>query len=355
MTPVADVCILATTTIREAMVGMDRTGKGIALVVDSERRFIATITDGDIRRAIILELDLDIEVGTLLENQAIFQNPTPVTAPVGASEDDLLRLMNENLVRHLPIIDENRRVTDLIVLRDLVTKPEPSLRAVVMAGGYGNRLRPLTDHLPKPMLPVGDRPLMELIINQLRESGFKKVQVTTHYMGETIRRHFGDGTSHGVHISYIGEDEPMGTAGALCALEDHKEPILVINGDILTTVDFRTMLNFHYDHSADMTVAVKQQEIQIPYGVVETNGVDIMAISEKPVLRHFVNAGIYILSPGVCSLIPEGCRYDIPDLITLLIAQRYRVISFPVHEYWQDIGRLEDYERALAHLAKGEV
>jgi len=196
---------------------------------------------------------------------------------------------------------------------------------------------------------------MELIIDQLREAGFQRVAVTTHYKGNVIRKHFGDGKCHGVQINYIGEDEPLGTAGALCSLEVSNEPVLVVNGDILTTVDFRAMLDFHYDHAADMTVAVKQQELQITYGVVETDGVNITRISEKPVLRHFVSAGIYLLTQQVCSLIPQGRRYDIPDLITRLIAERYRVISFPVREYWQDIGRIEDYEQALADFQKGEI
>lgn len=349
------LCILPTRLIRDAMACIDQNAKGIALVVDERRRLVGTVTDGDLRRAMLASLDLNLAVGDLVRNRDCCPNHSPITALAGTSESELLALMNRDQLRHIPLLDEQGRVVDLVTLNDLVQDLDLPAKAVVMAGGYGNRLRPLTERVPKPMLLVGDRPLMELIIDQLREVGFRHVLVTTHYKAEVIEKHFGDGKDHGVEIKYLGEDEPMGTAGALCSLEGSDRPILVVNGDILTTVDFRAMLNFHHEHGADMTVAVKQQETRIPYGVVDTAGVDVIGISEKPVLRHFVNAGIYLLSPEVCSLIPEGRRYDITDLITHLIAQRYRVISFPVREYWQDIGRLEDYERALADFQKGDI
>ncbi len=349
------LCISPTNSIREAAVCIDRTGMGIALVVDNGRRLIGTVSDGDIRRAIIDDADLDLPVTAVLENRSWSPYPAPVTAPVGTAESELLRLMDSDLLRQIPLLDEEGRVADLVMFRDLVRERGLPLNAVVMAGGYGNRLRPLTEELPKPMLPVGDRPLLELIIDQLRDSGIRRLHVTTHYKGELIKKHFGDGSDRGVHIRYLGEDEPLGTAGALCRLESSKDPLLVINGDILTNVDFRAMAEFHADHAADMTVAVKQHEIEVPYGVVETDGVDIIGISEKPTVRQFVNAGIYLINPVICGLIPQGRRYDIPELIRRLIEERYRVVSFPVREYWQDIGQLEDYQRALADYENGEI
>ncbi|MGB6064901.1 MAG: nucleotidyltransferase family protein [Desulfomonilaceae bacterium] len=351
----SDLCIAPSASIREAMACIDRNGKEIVLIADSQGRLVGTVTDGDIRRAILAAFDLDSPVKDLLGNRACKPSPKPVTALEGTSDAELLRLMKKDFLRHIPLLDDQQRLVDLVLLRDLVQGVESPLKAVVMAGGYGIRLRPLTEDVPKPMLPVGDKPLLERIIGQLRESGIRSVHVATHYKKEIIEQYFGDGRSYGVQMNYVGEGEPLGTAGALCHLADCQEPLLVINGDVLTSVDFRAMMNFHEDHSAHMTIAVKQYNIEVPYGVIETNGVEITGISEKPVISQFVNAGIYLLSPGVCSLIPEGQRYDIPDLVRRLLQENYRVVSFPVREYWQDIGKLEDYERALSDYAKGAV
>src|ERR1044072_3325114 len=171
------------------------------------------------------------------------------------------------------------------------------MRAVIMAGGYGTRLLPLTDQIPKPMLPVGDRPLLEIIVDQLKEAGIRQVNVATHYKSEAISDHFKNGEDFGVDIRYVKEDQPLGTAGALSLLEESDEPLLVINGDILTRVDFHAMLNFHREHAADLTVAVRQYEFRVPYGVIDTDGVAVTGISEKPMVRQFINAGIYLLNP----------------------------------------------------------
>jgi dTDP-glucose pyrophosphorylase/CBS domain-containing protein len=349
------LCILPTASIREAMACIDSNSKEIALVVDQQGYLLGTVTDGDIRRAILAAFDLDSQVNDLLQNRTCKPNPKPVTALIGTSETELLQAMKKDFLRHIPLVDDHQRLVDLVMLRDLVEAGELLLQAVIMAGGFGNRLRPLTESLPKPMLPVGDKPLLELIIGQLRQSGIRNVHVTTHYKGEVIEKYFGDGQEHGVRMSYVGECEPLGTAGALCRLADCRDPLLVINGDVLTSVDFRAMLNFHEDHAADMTIAVKQYDIEVPYGVIDSNGVEITGISEKPVISQFINAGIYLLNPGVCGLVPQGRRYDIPDLVRRLLEEHYRVVSFPVREYWQDIGRPEDYERALTDFAKGEL
>ncbi|MGO9571946.1 MAG: nucleotidyltransferase family protein [Desulfomonilaceae bacterium] len=349
------LCIFPSASIRDAMACIDRNSKEIALVVDQQGHLLGTVTDGDIRRAILAALDLDSSVEDLLENRTCKPNPKPITALTGTSETELLQVMKKDFLRHIPLLDESQRLVDLVLLHHLVKGGELPLQAVIMAGGYGNRLRPLTESLPKPMLPVGNKPLLELIIDQLRESGIRSVHVTTHYKGDVIKRYFGDGGEHGVHMSYVAEGEPLGTAGALCSLADCRKPLLVINGDVLTSIDFRAMLNFHQDYKADMTIAVKQYDIEVPYGVIETNGVEITGISEKPIIRQFVNAGIYLLNPGVCGLVPQGRRYDIPDLVRRLLEENFRVVSFPVREYWQDIGRLEDYERALTDFAKGEL
>jgi dTDP-glucose pyrophosphorylase len=334
---------------------IDECSKGIALVVDEERRLIGTVTDGDIRRAILAGMDLDLPVQKLLEQRASTPYTRPITAPVGTSDAELLRLMNKHSVRQIPLLDEYGRVVNLVSLTDLVREYELPLTAVVMAGGYGTRLRPLTEEVPKSMLPVGGRPLLELIIEQLRQAGIRRVNLTTHYKGELIAQHFGYGRDFGVEIRYVKEDQPLGTAGALSLLDASDEPLLVINGDILTRVDFRAMLDFHREQEADMTVAVRQYEFRVPYGVIETDGVVITDISEKPVVRYFINAGIYLLNPGVCRFVPNGQPYDMPDLIKRLVTEGYRVVSFPIREYWLDIGRIEDYQKALADAENGEV
>jgi len=261
--------------------------------------------------------------------------------------------MNETGIRHIPLVDDEGRVVSVVLLGDLVKEYELPLRAVVMAGGFGTRLRPLTEDLPKPMLPLGSRPLLELIVEQLRDAGIKQVNVATHYKGEIIADHFKDGQDFGVDIRYVKEDQPLGTAGALSLLEESDEPLLVINGDILTRVDFRSMHSFHREHEAELTVAVRQYEFSVPYGVVLTDGVAVTGISEKPVVRQFINAGIYLLSPSVMRLIPNGQPYDIPDLIELLIKENRPVVCFPIREYWLDIGKADQYAQAKADVANG--
>lgn len=355
MTDLAQLLMAPHSSIREVMACIDRNAKGIALIVDEERHLIGTVTDGDIRRAILAEMDLSLPVRKLLEQRTATPYPQPITAVVGTSDAELLRLMNKHLVRHIPLVDEEGRAVDIALLSDLLQEYELSLTAVVMAGGYGTRLRPLTEEIPKPMLPVGGRPLLEQIVEQLRRAGIRRVNITTHYKAEIIAQHFGDGRRFGVEIEYVQEDQPLGTAGALSLLHGSDEPILVINGDILTRVDFRAMLDFHREHRADMTVAVRQYEFRVPYGVIETNGAIVAGITEKPVMQHFINAGIYLLNPGVCQFIPNSRPYDMPDLISRLIAEQRRVVSFPIREYWLDIGHIEDYHKALADVENGEA
>ena len=340
-------------SVRGVMECIDRSGKGIALVLDEERRLIATVTDGDIRRAILAGMDLNLKIGELVARRAQPHNSRPVTADVGTSSDVLLHTMNEKGLRHVPLVDEDERVVSVVLLSDLAKEYELPLRAMVMAGGLGTRLRPLTEDLPKPMLPLGSRPLLELIVEQLREAGIRKVNVATHYKGDVISDHFKDGQDFGVDIRYVKEDQPLGTAGALSLLEESDEPLLVINGDILTRVDFRAMLNFHREHGADLTVAVRLYEFNVPYGVVLTDGVAVKGISEKPIVRQFINAGIYLLSPPVRRLVPNGQPYDIPDLIQLLLSQGGSVVSFPIREYWLDIGKADHYDQAQSDVAAG--
>jgi NDP-sugar pyrophosphorylase family protein len=254
--------------------------------------------------------------------------------------------MEKRSVRQVPLLDDGGRVKGLATLREMIESDSLPLQAVVMAGGYGTRLRPLTEKVPKTMLKVGDKPILESILKRLRQSGIQCVNLTTHYKGEIISEHFGDGEKLGLNIHYVEEDRPLGTAGALSLLQASCDPILVMNGDILTQVDFRAMHEFHVDHKADMTVAVSLYEYQVPYGVIESDGLRIRSVSEKPVKREFINAGIYLLNPEACGYIPNGQSYDMTDLMNKMIGEGRRVISFPIREYWADIGRLDDYKQA---------
>ncbi len=350
------LCIAPTASIRSAAACIDRTACGIALVLDDAGRLEDTLTDGDIRRAMLAGVDFDAPVQTLRARRAASPYPVPVTATFGTSPHELLEVMRQTKLRQIPLVDSSDVVVDVAVAADLDLEPDPSVRAIIMAGGRGTRLRPLTEELPKPMLPVGGRPLMERIVRQLEHSGIRRVNVATHYHPEKIIEHFGDGREFGVQLSYVNEDRPLGTAGALGLLGACDEPLLVINGDILTDVDFRAMARFHFEHSADLTVAVRGYEMEVPYGVIDSAGAVVTAIREKPRLHVFVNAGIYLLHPSVHAHILAGERLDMTDLISRLIERGLSVVSFPIREYWLDIGQHADYERAqdIAFGTRGE-
>jgi dTDP-glucose pyrophosphorylase/CBS domain-containing protein len=333
-------------SIRAAMQCIDQVAVGIALVVDSDRKLIGTITDGDVRRAVLASSNLDMPVSLLLSSKIGTEYPKPITALKGSKMDELISLFHKYLLRQIPIVDIDGKVVDLVMMDDLIPTQDLQLQAVIMAGGFGTRLRPLTDDLPKPMLPLGGKPLMELMIEQLRQVGIRRVNITTHYKPEKISDHFGDGSSFGVELNYLNEDKPLGTGGALGLIDVPREPLLVINGDILTKVDFRAMLSYHQEHRAVMTVAVKQYDIKIPYGVIECEGPRVSALKEKPQMHFLVNAGIYLLEPKVYEFIPNSEHFNMTDLIQLLLESNQTVVSFPVIEYWLDIGQIADYEQA---------
>jgi dTDP-glucose pyrophosphorylase/CBS domain-containing protein len=341
-------------TIIDAIAKIDTNRHGVLVIVDKDAHVTGVLTDGDIRRAILAALDLNTKVSVLLERRSSGMYPKPITAKAGTSKQDIFLVMQEHKIRHLPLLDEQARVVDIAFLEDYAGFSTGRMTAVVMAGGFGKRLLPLTNDIPKPMLPVMGKPLMERQIEQLITSGINKVFVTTHYKSEKIVEHFGNGNSFGVDINYVMENQPLGTAGALSLLPEISEPVLVINGDILTRMDFQAFLVFHKEHDADMTVAVREFKSQVPYGVVEVNGVEIVDVVEKPTKRYFINAGIYLLNPDVLSLVPI-CKdqYDMPELINMLVKKGRKVVSFPVREYWLDIGHKDDYEKAQADVAEG--
>jgi len=339
-------------TLREVLETSNATRRGIVLVVDGERRLLGVITDGDIRRAALANVDLATGVAKLLEAKGAAK---PITARVGTPHAELVELFRRTGVIQVPLLDAEGRVADLATIEDLLREDEIALQAVVMAGGKGTRLYPLTEDLPKPMLPVGDRPLMERIIRQLSGAGIREVSITTHYLAEKITGHFGDGREFGVNLNYVPEDRLLGTAGGLSLMPTPEAPLLVINGDILTEVDFRAMLAFHREQRAALTMAVRPYEITVPYGVVESDGARVKAVVEKPTYRHFVNAGIYLLEPAVHRMIPKDQRFDMTDLIRAVLAGGQTVASFPVLEYWRDIGQHKDYLAAQSDVQSGKL
>ena len=329
-------------------------GVGIALVVDQSNQLVGTITDGDIRRALLNKFPLTRKIRYLLQNRSL-RHPQPSTAAVGTAHDQLLEMMKEKVIRHIPIVDEEGRVVELVLLSELIEEASDlPVTAVVMAGGKGQRLFPLTRNTPKPMLLLNDRPLMEHTIAQLRKSGITRVNITTNYKSEVIMNHFVDGNKFGVEINYINEELPLGTAGSLGLMDIPDQPVLIINGDILTQLDFRAMFDFHRAHQAAMTVGVRKIDMKIPYGVVETDDIVITEFVEKPQQTFLVNAGIYLLDPLVCRYIPRGRCFDMTELVELLIKTTHRVISFPIQEYWLDIGERDHYKKAKNDVKNGK-
>ena len=337
-----------TASLEEAITRLNEAGTGALVLCGQDQLLDGLLTDGDIRRAILQGLSLETPCAKVASRKPVF-----VQDSISASE--ALHLMNQYDINHLPVVDVEGRIVQFLLRRDLVSEEQLGLSAVIMAGGFGKRLLPLTEQVPKPMLPVGDRPLLELTIQQLHRSGIREVHLTTHYLPDSIVNHFGDGKAFGVTLNYAKEDQPLGTAGGLRLVKRTDRPFLVINGDILTGVSFQEMLSYHRKYSADLTVGVRKYEVKVPFGVVECQDVKITQLQEKPTLQLFVNAGIYLLEPSACDYIPEGQRFDMTDLIQRLLAAGRPVISFPIMEYWLDVGCPEDYLRAQQDVESGKI
>jgi dTDP-glucose pyrophosphorylase/CBS domain-containing protein len=351
----SDLCISPESSIRKAMTCMERNQKGIVLVTYDEGKLLGTITDGDVRRAMLAGRSMDDAASVLIARKVFSPYSQPLTAQVGTDRVTLLRLMKKHVIRQIPLLNPEGRVAGMVTLDELMPEQALPLQAMVMAGGYGRRLRPLTEDTPKPMLPVGDRPLMELIIDQLREVGIRRVYVSTHYKEDKITSYFGDGEQFGVNIDYVTEDSPLGTAGALSRIETPDEPVLIINGDILTQVNIQAMLAYHNEHRADLTVAARRYDFPVPYGVLECKGSSVLQINEKPTYSFYCNAGIYLLQPSAYHYIPKDRRFDMTELIETLIASDCSVVSFPILEYWLDIGQHADYQQAQEDAKSGKV
>ncbi|HEY7960544.1 MAG TPA: nucleotidyltransferase family protein [Solirubrobacteraceae bacterium] len=341
-----ELLLTPTASIRTAIERIDAGAIEIALVVDDRGRLLGTLTDGDVRRALLRGVSLDDPAGSIAHRG-------PVTAPLGMAESRLLAMMTEHGIDQVPLLGEDGRVHDVAFLRDLLGASETPLHhaenpVVLMAGGLGTRLRPLTESTPKPMLPVGDKPLMETVLGQIRDAGFSRVLISVNFHAEVIEGHFGDGSDFGVDITYLHEDEPLGTAGALrLAGGALDRPFVVMNADLLTNVKLAALMRFHREEHNLITVGVRRYALEVPYGVIELNETQLVAMREKPRLSFFVNAGIYAVEPAAMPLLPQlPSSFNMPDLVEAALARRLRVGGFPVREYWLDIGQLADYDRA---------
>jgi dTDP-glucose pyrophosphorylase len=327
-------------TLHDALHAIDRAGCQIALVVDPNRRLLGTLSDGDVRRALLKGLTLESTVVAAM-------HPRPTCARAGEDAAAVLALMRQLGLHQIPILDAGDIVVGLQVVDDYLTVPPRPHWVVIMAGGLGSRLEQLTRETPKPMLKVGSRPLLETIVRGYAEQGFRRFYFAVNYKAEQIEAHFGDGSALGVDIRYLRERERMGTAGALSLLpEQPAQPIFVTNADLLTKENYGQMIDRHLECGADATMAVREYEMQVPFGVVREQDGCIESIEEKPMQRFIVSAGMYVLSPQALELVPAGQRLDMPALFERIVAAGMRTRCHYVAGYWLDIGRLPDYERA---------
>jgi len=335
-----EIFLAGDTPAIEAMRIIDQGAAQIALVVDEHQRLLGTLTDGDIRRGLLQGSSLDAPVEQLMNRQFRF---------VRDSDDQAMALdmMRRESLLQIPVLDKQGRVAQLLLLQELLSPPQLSNAVVIMAGGKGTRLRPHTEYCPKPMLLVGDQPILEILLEQCIESGFRTFYFSVNYLKEQIIDHFDDGSRWGVSIHYLVENEPLGTAGSLQLLPDSlSEPFLVLNGDVLTRFNPIQLLHFHREHNAQATLCVREHELTVPFGVVQTKGVELARFEEKPTYRNLVNAGVYLIDPQLIRLLHPHQSTDMPSLLQAAQEAGHRVAVCPIHEYWLDVGRPETLQQA---------
>jgi dTDP-glucose pyrophosphorylase len=333
------ISISPQSTIKEALETIDKGVMQIALIVENGC-LLGTLTDGDIRRGFLKGLSLTDKIEGLY-------NTAPLTGTLAQTREDLVQVALTRGIKQLPILDDAGKLIGIEYIDDYLRGPEKPNAIVLMAGGLGTRLRPLTADMPKPMLTVGSKPILETIIESFFHYGFRNFYLSVNYKAEKIRNYFKDGSQYGVNITYLSETTKLGTAGALSLLPDEiKDPVIIMNGDLLTNVNFERLLNYHLLAKSEATMCVRKYKLKIPYGVVKTEGASILEISEKPTHNFFVNAGIYVLSPSALKLIPENSHFDMPQLFQNLIAEKRKACSFPITDYWMDIGQPNDFDQA---------
>lgn len=327
-------------TIQQAVQSLETSCLQIVLVVQEDDKLVGTLTDGDIRRAFLKGFSLDDAIDEIMHTN-------PMVVPPEISRSAVLKMMQINKFSQVPTIDEAGRVVGLHVWDEIIKPKQINTAMVIMAGGKGTRLRPHTENCPKPMLEVSGKPMLQHIIERARDNGISNFFISLNYLGEMIEAYFGDGSAFGVEIVYLREDAPLGTAGSLSLIENRPDsPLIVTNGDVITDVQYSEILDYHERHKAMATMAVKQHEMQNQFGVVQTNGLEIEGFEEKPVYRSYVNAGIYVVSPEGLDCLQSGEACDMPALFQRLKEKNDRIIVYPMHEPWLDVGRPDDLQAA---------
>ena len=341
---VKKITILESDTIGTALKVINDGNKQIALVTDDCNTFFVFFCDGDIRRGLLNSNDVNTSVSALYNKKSI-------SALAGTSHSVLNKISETfkgiNQVDKIPLVDSKGKLVGIYFTTKSKYHEKHTNTVVLMVGGIGSRLKPLTDTTPKPMLNVGGKPILQTIIKGFADNNFTNITMCLGYKSNVIQDYFQDGNDFGVNIDYIVEEQRMGTAGALTLLKKNLDkPFFVMNGDLLTNINFETMLDFHKSNKSKATMCVREYDIEVPYGVVNIDSKKIISIEEKPIHSFFVNAGIYLLEPDCIGLIPKNKFYDMPSLFEELIKNNKKIISFPLKEYWLDIGKTSDYERA---------
>jgi dTDP-glucose pyrophosphorylase len=325
--------------IREALSKISAGALRIALVVENNL-LLGTITDGDIRDALLDGLTLDDSIESLY-------NRNPIVCYDNEDNELIIEKAIKKKIYQIPIVNRKNEIVGIEDINELLQPKIKKNTVIIMAGGMGTRLRPLTENTPKPMLKVGTKPILHTIIENFKKYGFLKFILCVNYKSDVIVNYFGDGSAFGIELEYVYEEERMGTAGALSLLNKHpKEAFFVMNGDLLTNINFEHLLDFHSKHHSIVTMGVREYEYEIPYGVVNVEKDAIKSIVEKPRQNYYVNAGIYVLTPKIFDYIPKNQFFDMPSLFNLLIEENNRCSSYLIEDYWLDIGRIGDYEKA---------
>jgi dTDP-glucose pyrophosphorylase len=326
-------------TIAQVLTVIDKGALRIAVVVE-DGMVIGTLNDGDVRRGLLKGYGLDTIVSKIY-------NPSPTVCYENDSKQIIMQKALKNKVYQIPILNDKKELVDIIDFAKLFENETKTNKVVLMAGGLGTRLQPLTKDTPKPLLDVGRRPILETIISNFEKNNFREIIISVNYKSDMIKQHFGDGSKFGVNITYVEETKRLGTAGSLSLIEAiGDEPFIVMNADLLTNIDFSKLLEFHNNSNSKATMCVREYEFQVPYGVITVENHNVVSIVEKPVEKFFVNAGIYVLNTELLTLIPKDIFYDMPTLFEKIIQSGDTVSSFPIHEYWLDIGQMIDYNRA---------
>ena len=317
----------------------------IVLVTDTNGVLVGTISDGDIRRGLLKGLNLTSPIESVIHHGAIVVSSE-------LSQELVSQMMAANKIQQIPIVDENMHVIGLHLWDEIKRPSERSNTIVIMAGGKGSRLHPETENCPKPLLPIAGKPILEHIINRAKAQGFSHFILAIYHLGHMIEDYFGNGERFGVKIEYLREASPLGTAGALSLFDPRpNSTFVVVNGDVITDIRYGELLDFHQQNNAMATMAVRMHEWQNPFGVVQTQGIEIISYEEKPISRSHINAGVYVIEPSSLGLLTKSERYDMPALFELIQGKGERVVAYPIHETWLDVGRPEDLK--LARSANG--